>query len=140
MHRSFWLVERSFGSLVPAMFNRASCGLVITDLTSVDWSSVCVMSHSLFASSLSLSLYIYIYIYIYNSKLFYYKQSSCIFRKIQNIGETELSEQKNQCFIGERFHISFSYKYIYVQYIYSIIVYIWYIYDIYLVHIYMQRY
>ena len=52
------------------------------------------------------------------SELFYYKgcseflrqdsQSSYSFGKIQNVGETELSEEKKKCFIGQRFHISFS--------------------------------
>ena len=31
------------------------------------------------------------------------------FGKIQNVGETELSEEKNLCFTGERFHVLFSY-------------------------------
>ena len=53
------------------------------------------------------------------SELFYYKvsseflrqdsQSSYSFGKTQNVGETELSEEKIWCFIGEKFHISFSY-------------------------------
>ena len=53
------------------------------------------------------------------SKLIYYKvssefllqdsQSSYSFGKIQNVGETELFEEKVECFIGERFHISFLY-------------------------------
>ena len=62
------------------------------------------------------------------SKLFFQKvpseflrqdsQSSNSFGKIQNVGETELSEEKTYCFIGERFHISFSYIYIYIHIIY----------------------
>ena len=53
------------------------------------------------------------------SKFFFYKisseflrldlQSSYSFGKIQNVGETEFSEEKALCFIGERFHILFSY-------------------------------
>ena len=38
-------------------------------------------------------------------------QSSCSFDKIQNVGDLELSEEKTKCFIGERFHISFSHIY-----------------------------
>ena len=66
------------------------------------------------------------------SKLVYYKvssefqqqdsQSSYSFGKIQNVGERELSQEKVQCFIGERFHFSFSFYFlvsdIYI-YIYS---------------------
>ena len=44
-------------------------------------------------------------------------QNSYSFGNIQNVGETELSTEKILCFIGERFHIWFSYIYIYV-YIY----------------------
>ena len=36
-------------------------------------------------------------------------QSSYSFAKIQNVGDTELSQGEIYCFIGERFHISFSY-------------------------------
>ena len=53
------------------------------------------------------------------SKLFYWKvssgfmrqglQSSYSFAKIQNVGKPKLSNEKIQCFIGERFHISFPY-------------------------------
>ena len=31
------------------------------------------------------------------------------FIQIQNVGETKLSEENIYCFVGERFHISFSY-------------------------------
>ena len=44
-------------------------------------------------------------------------QNSYSFGNIQNVGETELSKEKILCFIGERFHIWFSYIYIYM-YIY----------------------
>ena len=57
--------------------------------------------------------------YLQCSKLFYYKVSNGFlgqnlqnlysFGKIQNVGETELSGEKIECFIGERFQISFSY-------------------------------
>ena len=53
------------------------------------------------------------------STLFYCKDSSDLLRKdsqtsysfgkIQNVRETELSEEKNLVFIGESFRISFSY-------------------------------
>ena len=41
-------------------------------------------------------------------------QNSYSFGNIQNVGETELSKEKILCFIGERFHIWFSYIYIYI--------------------------
>ena len=42
-------------------------------------------------------------------------QNSYSFGNIQNVGETELSKEKILCFIGERFHIWFSYIYIYIS-------------------------
>ena len=68
------------------------------------------------------------YMVLQRSKLFYYKvsgeflrqdlQSSNSFGMIQNLGSPELSEEKIQCFIGERSHIHlYTYIYIYI-YIY----------------------
>ena len=47
-------------------------------------------------------------------------QVSYSFDKIQSVGETAHSEEKIQCFVGERFYISFAYIiYIYIYlYIY----------------------
>ena len=63
--------------------------------------------------------HIHKYMVLQCSKIIYYKDSgeflrqdsqcSCSFGKIQNVGERELSVEKVWCFIGERFHISFSY-------------------------------
>ena len=83
------------------------------------------------------------------SKIFYYKvsseflwqdsQSLYSFGKIQNVRETELSEEKkNECFLGEIFHIPFSHIYIYI-YITSIYTYSEIYIYIYILHIYVNK-
>ena len=65
------------------------------------------------------------YMVLQCSNIFYFKvssrfmrqdlQSSYSFGKTQNVESAEYSEEKNQCFTGERFHISFSHFYIYIH-------------------------
>ena len=47
-----------------------------------------------------------------------------VFGKIQNVGESGLSEEKNYCFIVETFHVSFSYIFFVYMDIYALYIYV----------------